>query len=183
MVVRSTFSSWVRPVMPWFWITSFAINYGSRIMVTTRFKSNGNLESDMILAALFDERTELGEQRRGIMRAGRGFRMILHGEHRLGLVPHAFDGLVVQVDAVHDNVGRQTGHVHRIAVILRGDLHLAGFQTFHRLVAAAMAELELESFTAERLAKNLVTEADPENGNAGVQQRLHFADDVVERGR
>src|SRR6266516_7720766 len=43
----------------------------------------------------FDERAEFVEERRGIVRAGRGFRMILHAENRLGLVSHSFDGLIV----------------------------------------------------------------------------------------
>ena len=45
-----------------------------------------------------------------------------------------------------------------------------------------MAELELEGLAAERLAEELVAEADAEDGNAGVHERLHLAHDVVERG-
>ena len=68
-------------------------------------------------------------------------------------------------------------------MVLRGDFDPAGFQILHRLVAAAMAEFQLESFSAERLAENLVAEADAENRNAGVEQRLHFAHDIIQRGR
>jgi hypothetical protein len=75
---------------------------------------------------------------------------------------------------LHRHIGRQRFRVHREAVILRGDFHLAGFQIFHRLVAATMAELELERFSAECLTKDLVAEADAKNRDARVEQRLHF---------
>ena len=49
------------------------------------------------------------------------------------------------------------------AVVLRGDGDLAGAQVLDRLVAAAVAELELEGLAAERVAEHLVAEADAED--------------------
>ena len=97
------------------------------------------------------------------MRTGRGFGMILHAKNRLRLVPHALDGLVVQIDAVHGDFRRQAFRVHGKTVVLRRDFHPAGFQILDRLVRAAMAEFQFEGFPAERLPENLVAEANPEN--------------------
>src|SRR5580698_2873668 len=97
-VVTSTVTSNVRPVMPWFRITSLAIDYGETIMVTGASKSNGNLDFKKLF--LFDELAKFRKQRCGIVRTRRGFRMILHAEDRFRLVSHAFHRLVVQVHAV-----------------------------------------------------------------------------------
>ena len=90
------------------------------------------------------------------MRAWRGFGMILHAEDGFRLVAQSFHGLVVEIDAIDGYIRWQRVRAHGKTVILRCDLDLAGFQIFHRLIAAAMAELELESFSTERLAENLV---------------------------
>ena len=76
----------------------------------------------------------------------------------------------------------QRFRIHRKAVILRGDRDLARAQILHRLVAAAVSELQLESFSADGVAEHLVPEADAENRRAA-----HELADVVmhirERGR
>ena len=86
------------------------------------------------------------------MRTGRRLGMILHTKNRFGLVPHAFDRLVVQVDAIDGDVGRQSSWVHGETVVLRSDFHPAGLLVFHRLIGAAMAELQFEGFAAKGLA-------------------------------
>jgi hypothetical protein len=58
------------------------------------------------------------------------------------------------------------------AVVLGGDGDSSGAQVLDRLVAAAVAELELEGFAAEGVGEELVAEADAEN-------RL-FADELAE---
>ena len=135
------------------------------------------------LAAFLNQGPEFREQRRRIMRAGRGFGMILHAENRLGLVPHALDRLVVQIDPVHGQLRRQDFGIHGETVVLRRDFDLAGCQILHRLVGAAMAELQFEGFPAERLAENLVAQANPKNRDAAVHERFHFAHNVIERRR
>ncbi len=109
--------------------------------------------------------------------------MILHAKDRPGLVAQALDGLVVQIDAVHRDARSQRFRVHRKAVILRRDFDPAGFQILHRLVRAAMAEFQFESFPAKRLPEHLVAETNPKNRNTAVHKRFHLADDVMERRR
>ena len=53
----------------------------------------------------------------------------------------------------------------------------------HRMVAAAMAELQLVGLGAERQAHQLVTEADAEHRDVAVSQLLHVVDRVRDRGR
>ena len=70
--------------------------------------------------------------------------MILHAEGRQLAMPHAFDRAVVQIAVRHFEATRQILLGHGEAVILRRDLDSPGFQILHRLVGAAMAELQLE---------------------------------------
>ena len=53
--------------------------------------------------------------------------------------------------------------VDREAVVLRGDLDLAGLEVHDRMVRAAVAELELEGLAAAGEAEDLVAEADAED--------------------
>ena len=45
-----------------------------------------------------DRGHELGEVGEGVVRSGRGLRVVLHGEQRQLAVAHALDGAVVQVE-------------------------------------------------------------------------------------
>ena len=65
-------------------------------------------------------------------------------------------------------------------MVLRGDLDPAGFEVFHRLVAAAVAELQLEGLPAKGLAKNLVAETYPEDRQAGFHQVAHCLHGVAQ---
>ncbi len=110
------------------------------------------------------------------MRAGRGFGMILHGKNRFGLVAETFNGSIVEIDAVHNDVGRKRGWVNCEAVVLSGNFDTAGFKVFHRLIPTPMAKFELEGFRTECLAENLVAEAYAKNRQTGsdqVEDRLH----------
>ena len=75
------------------------------------------------------------------------------------------------------------GRVHRKSMILRGDFDFAGFQILDRLVGAAMAKFELEGFSAEGLAQNLVPQAYPKNRDAVADQVAHGLDGVAEGRR
>ena len=92
--------------------------------------------------------------------------MILHAKNRLGLVAHPFHGLIVEIDPVHAHLRRQrlgsTANPWFCEVIST----LPASQVLHRLVAAAMAEFQLERLAAKSLAQNLVPQADPKNRRA-----------------
>ena len=47
------------------------------------------------LVDAFHEFDEVTEVMLGVVRAGRGFRMVLNGKDRQDFVPHAFDAVVV----------------------------------------------------------------------------------------
>src|ERR1035437_3793939 len=122
---------------------------------------------------LLDHRAELREQSRRVVRPRRSLRMILHTEDRLGLMAHALDRLIVEVETVHYHVRRQRLRVHRKPVVLRGDLPPAGFKLFPRLVGPPVPELQLEGLPAKCLAENLVAETYSKNRNAGLHQITH----------
>src|SRR6476659_1740975 len=110
------------------------------------------------------------------MRPGRSFRVILHAEQRQVAVAAASLRLIVQVYVGQFDFGlRQRVGIDREVVIVRRDLDLAGIELFHRMIAAVMSELQLESFAAERKAGELMSEADAEDGLAA-----HEASDVID---
>ena len=69
--------------------------------------------------------------------------MVLHTENRLGSMAQAFDGLVVKIDTIDLGFVRKCRRIYCKTVVLGGDLNATGFQILHRLIGAAMAELEL----------------------------------------
>ena len=80
----------------------------------------------------------------------------------------ALDSVVVEVDLGDDRPAFFKGiRVGGEAVVLGGDRDLAGLEVLHRLIAAAMAELELESGAAESVGDHLVAEADAEDRVVG----------------
>ena len=73
---------------------------------------------------------------------------------------------------------------HGEAVVLRRDLDAAGLEVLHRVVAAAVAELQLERAPAEREREHLVAEADAEERQPARRRSARtFAHDVRQRGR
>src|SRR6185436_15649692 len=93
-----------------------------------------------ICFSFFNHRTEFSEQRRGIVRAGRSFRMVLHTENGFGFVPHTLDGLVIEIYAINYDLGGKAGRVHGEPMILGGDFNASGFEILHRLVASTMTK-------------------------------------------
>ena len=78
------------------------------------------------------------------MGAGAGFGVVLDAEDGQVGVAEAFDGAVVEVDVGDDAAaGFEALLVDGEAVVLAGDLDSAGVEVLDRLVAAAVAELEL----------------------------------------
>ena len=93
--------------------------------------------------------------------------MILHAKQRLGLVSHSLDGLIVEVEPVHQHVVWQRFRVHRKSVVLRGDFNFARAQILDGLIGAAMAKFQFERRAAQGLAENLMAETDPKDRQPG----------------
>jgi len=103
----------------------------------------------------------------GIVGAGAGLGVILHAEERLRLVAHSFIGLIVQVYVRDFYIfGRERIRIHAKTVILRGDFHLLGQQILYGMIRTVMAEFQLEGFSAESEAAQLVAEANAEHWDA-----------------
>ena len=98
------------------------------------------------------------------MRSGRGFGVILDAGEGIFPVFQALDGLIVQVYVGNSDVAFKRIGIHGEAVILGGYLHLSAFEIFNRLVSSAVPEFKFESFSSEREAQDLVSQADSENG-------------------
>jgi len=85
---------------------------------------------------------KLVKQKRRVHGAGAGFGVELHGEGPVVGVVDALAGLVVGVYETHPARGQAVRH-HGIAVILAGDVGMAGDEVAAGLVGPAMAVLEL----------------------------------------
>src|SRR5579864_587914 len=140
----------------------------------------GNLVSGARLGAI-DEFQEIVKQVVGVVRPRRCLRMILHREHGPLLVAKPLDGSVVQIDVSDFDVVRKRCRVHGKAMILRRDFDLASLQLLHRVVGAAVAELQLECLPAHRQAQNLMAETDAKYRNAGRHKRARVLDGVGQR--
>src|ERR1043166_2428674 len=121
-----------------------------RSIVTAREKSAARTSS---LLPLVHHLHEIAEQVERVVGAGGGFGVVLDGDGGLAAVAETFERLVVEIDVhVLDLVLRQRVGIDRKAVILRGDLDAAGAEVLDRMIAAAMAELQLVRPAAEREA-------------------------------
>jgi len=96
--------------------------------------------------------------------------MILDAENRFVLVPHSFNCLVVEIDAIHGDFGRQTFRVHGKPMILRSDFHSAGFKILDGLIGPPVAKLEFEGFPSKSLSQDLMAEANPEDWDTALHE-------------
>ena len=115
-------------------------------------------------------------------RPRRGLGMVLDGEHRPVLEPDALDRAVEQRAVGDLDRGRQAGVGDREAVVLAGDLDLAGGQVLDRVVGAVMAHGHLLGAAAQRQAQHLMAEADAEHRLAAVDQLLDLGHGIVAGG-
>ena len=117
---------------------------------------------------LGDELMEFGEEGVGVVGAGGGFGVVLHGEDGAVFEAEAFDGLVVEVDLGDDGaVFFEFFLGGGEAVILGGDGDFSGLEILDGLVAAAVPEFELKGFGAEGVGDDLVPEADAKGAVIG----------------
>ena len=100
-----------------------------------------------------------------VLGAGGAFRMVLDAEHMVFFTFHTFYRLVQQVYVGYLQ-GRMahTVRVHRVGMVLGGDFNPAGFQIPDRMVSAPVAKFQLISPGPAGQGKNLMPQADPENG-------------------
>src|SRR5690606_40938689 len=99
------------------------------------------------------------------------------------VVPGGAPGLVVGRLRHGGCAGRvDDGGVDGEAVVVRGDLDLAGGAVEHGLVDAAVAVAELVGAVPEGAAEDLVAEADAEERDAAVQDGAQQLDLVLRRG-
>src|SRR5438552_8024586 len=90
------------------------------------------------------------EELTGIVWSGRCFRMKLHGEDGPFPMPHAFNGVVIEVD-VRGLEGLRHGRgINRKTVVFGGDEHALGVQVADRLIGPVMAKFELQGLSATR---------------------------------
>ena len=100
--------------------------------------------------------------------------MELHGKGvPLGVI-HALAGAVVGVDPAHLARGQALRN-HRVAVVLAGDVGVAGLDVDDRLVAAAVAVFQLRGLPAGGQRHHLMAQAQPEQGHLA-QQFLDLGD-------
>src|SRR5437764_13434524 len=92
---------------------------------------------------LFHFLDEAGEEIMTVLRAGRGFRVILHREDRLAVERQAAIRPVEQRDMGLDHPLGQAGAIDGEAVIHGSDLDLAGDKVLDRMIGAVMALMHL----------------------------------------
>src|SRR5438132_6613649 len=107
--------------------------------------------------------------------------MVLDAERANRRRGEPFARSVVQVDVRRHRACGQRSEVDAEAVVLRRDLDAPGRQVFHRLVRAAVPELELVRLSAERLREQLMPEADAED-RLLVEKLAKSFDAVRDRG-
>src|SRR4051812_20596096 len=117
-----------------------------------------------LVAVAFDELLEAVEQVVRVVRAGRRLGVVLHGERRRVKAAQPLDDVVVEAGVAHLDTAEVGGRhavqrrVHGEAVVVRGDLDLAGGAVEHRLVDAAVPVAELVGAEAEGAAEDLAAE-------------------------
>src|SRR6266705_3174813 len=113
--------------------------------------------------------------------------MILHRENRVLAMPHAFHGVVIEVEMrYHERRG--AGDAAGVArdcetVVLRRDKYLSCLKIAYGMVAAPVTVWQLGRPAAEGEAEQLVAETNPENRQRAVAQLANGLDGVADGGR
>jgi len=79
------------------------------------------------------------------------------------------------------HVGGQAAGLDDEAVVLAGDLDLAGFEVLDRVIAAAVTLVHLGRTGAQRQRQHLVPEANAKQGHAGLNHRLDHRHGILAR--
>src|SRR6516164_10658935 len=105
-----------------------------------------------------------------VLRAGTRLGMILHGEHRPIPEAQALIAAVEKRDMRDLRLCREGFGEDAEAVVLAGDLDLAGGEVLDGVIGAAMPDRHLLCLAAERQRQQLVAQADAEDGFPRAQQ-------------
>jgi hypothetical protein len=119
-----------------------------------------------------------------VERATLGFGMELGAEDGARLVNHTLVAGVVQVDEVWLPVRGQSGCIHGVTVVLAGDVAATSSQVESRDVVGTVTVLQLDGASASSQSKELVTQADTEDGDLrGLHQAAEVVGGVLAMGR
>ena len=109
--------------------------------------------------------------------------MVLHTKYRFGAMFQSFDGLIVEINAIHLHLTREGLVIHCKSMILGSDFDLTGFQIFHRLIGTAVAKFEFKRLCSECLAQYLVSKANPKGRQAVIHKLFHIAHGIIQGRR
>src|SRR5690554_424580 len=102
--------------------------------------------------------------------------MELHREKGLVLVPNPLVGAIVHVHEPRLLIASQLCLVHRVTMILRGDVAVVAPYPPHRLVMPPVAILQFIGGRTGRLSQDLVPHADPEDRLLPLHRLTHVRD-------
>lgn len=114
----------------------------------------------------------LVKQVRRVQRSALGLGVELRAENRARVVDQALVRLVVEVGEVLPPLAAESRRVDGVAVVLRGNVALAGAQVESRDVVGTVSVLELDRLCASRQRNQLVTHADTHDGDLGRLKQL-----------
>ena len=107
---------------------------------------------------------------RGIVRAGCGFGVILHGDYWQRFVTHTFNAAIVEIDVGDFDLRGQAVRRDCKAMIVRSDFDFAVGGVLHWLVAASMSEDKFKRLAAKRAAQQLVAKTNTKRRHRSLDQ-------------
>jgi hypothetical protein len=128
-------------------------------------------ELGLEVLVLLDILDVLVEQVSRVERSALGLGVELGAEDRSGVVDQTLIRLVVEVGEVLPPLAGESGGVHSVTVVLRGDVALASAKVESRDVVGTVSVLELNGLRASGEGDQLVTHADTHDGKLrGLEQ-------------
>src|SRR6266851_6723978 len=112
---------------------------------------------------LFHHLPKILEEIMRVMRPRTSLRVILHAEHRIGLMPQPGQRLVVQVRMRLLHICRQRIRIDVEVMVLGRNLNLPRLMIHDRMVPAMVPKLQLVHLASERQPEDLMPQAYPED--------------------
>src|SRR5260370_36696759 len=113
------------------------------------------------------------------MRAGTRFGMALKTERRPVGARNALQRTVEQGAMRGPQVVRQRGLVHRKGVVLTRYQDASGVDLQYRMIGAVMSEFHFHGLGAAGQSEQVMTQADTEHGDVGLEELRNGGDGVV----